>query len=109
MDINYVKSKIYNGMPFSKPRVKSNIIKVTNDGFTYEIGKNGNNKKVTFREVEGAIEKIEQTGSFDRSWYEETFPREAKSNPCNFTSIGGILQELGYVKYVDNKYIKLDK
>ena len=109
MDIKYVKSNIYDGMKFSKPKVKSKIIKVLKDGFTYKIGENGNYKKVTFREVEGAIEKVEQTGSFNRIWYEETFPREAKSNPCNFTSIGGVLQELGYVKYVDKKYIKIDK
>lgn len=109
MDINYVKSKIYNGMIFSKIKGKTNIIKVMDDGFTYSIGENGNKKKVTFREVEQAIIEIEQTGVINRKWYEKIFPKRSKSNPCNFTSIGGVLEALGYVKYIESNYVKLNK
>lgn len=109
MDINYVKSKIYNGMIFCKVKEKTNIIKVMDDGFTYAIGENGNKKKVTFREVEQAIIEIEETGLINRNWYEKTFPKRSKNNPCNFTSIGGVLQELGYVKYIESNYVKLNK
>lgn len=108
MDINYFKSKIYNGMIFSKIKRKTNIIKVMNDGFTYAIGEHGNNKKVTFSEVEQTIIEIEKTGVINRKWYEKTFPKRSKSNPCNFTSIGGVLEELGYVKYIESKYVKLN-
>lgn len=30
-------------------------------------------------------------------------------NRCNFTSIGGVLEALGYAQYNDKKYIKLEK
>lgn len=109
MDINYVKSRIYNGMIFSKVKGNTNIIKVMKDGFTYAIGENRNKKKVTFREVEQAIIEIEQTGVINRRWYEKKILKRSKSNPCKFTSIGGVLEELGYVKYIKSNYVKLNK
>lgn len=109
MDINYFKNNICDGMNFNKVRGSSSIIKVTDDGFTYSIGNNGNKKKVTFEEVEKAIKEIEATGSINRKWYEQLFPKRANSNPCNFTSIGGVLETLGYVQYNDKQYIKLEK
>jgi hypothetical protein len=108
MDINYFKNNIYNGMNFNKVKVSSSIIKVTDDGFTYAIGNNGNKKKVTFEEVEKAIKEVETTGSINRKWYEQSFPKRASSNPCNFTSICGVLEALGYVQYNDKQYIKLE-
>ena len=108
MDIDYVKRNIYDGMIFSKVKGKSNIIRVTDEGFTYAIGSNGSKKKVLFVEVEEAIRKIERAGSINREWYKNTFPKSAKNCPCNFTSIGGVLKELGYVEYIERQYIKLD-
>ena len=109
MDINYVKNKIYNGMPFNKVKCESKIIKVMDNGFTYSIGKNGNKKKVVFTEVEEAIVEIDKTGSINRKWYKDAFPKKAQTSSCNFTSIGGVLEKLGYVKYIDNNYIKIEK
>lgn len=94
-------------MNFKKVRGVSNIISVTDDGFTYRIGKKGSYKKVIYKEVEEAIKELELNGSINRSWCNITFVKSAASNPCNFTSIGGVLQELGYVVYNKNKYIKL--
>lgn len=107
MDIERFKNSIYEGMNFKKVRGISNIISVTDDGFSYRIGKNGIYKKVLYKEVEEAIKECELNGSIDRDWYDRTFPQRASSNPCNFTSIGGVLQELGYVVYSGSKYIKL--
>jgi hypothetical protein len=107
MDINYFKNNIYYGMNFNKVKGSSNIINVTDDGFTYAIGNNGNKKKVSFEEVEKAIKQIEEIGSINRKWYEQTFPQIASSKPCNFTSIGGVLEALGYAQYNEKKYIKL--
>ena len=90
MDINNFKNNIYEGMNFNK----GSIIKVTDDGFTYAIGNNGNKKKVTFEEVEKAIKEVEATESINRKWYELSFPKRASSNPCNFTSICGVLELL---------------
>lgn len=109
MDINYFKDNIYDGMNFNKVKRSSSIIKVTDDGFTYAIGNNGNKKKVTFEKVEKAIKEIEATRSIDRKWYEQSFPKRASSNLWNFTSIGGVLEALGYVQYNDKRYIKLEK
>jgi hypothetical protein len=107
MNIDFFKKNIYDGMNFKKVRGASNIISVIEDGFTYKIGKNGNYKKVLFKEVEEAIKECELNGAISREWYNKTFSERAASNPCNFTSIGGVLQELGYVVYNDNKYIKV--
>jgi len=107
MDISYFNNNIYDGMTFKKVRGVSNIIRVADDGFTYKIGNNGNYKKVLYTEVEAAIKECELNGAINREWYERVFSKRATSNPCNFTSIGGVLQELGYVVYKDNKYIKI--
>ena len=106
MDVNYFRKNIYDGMLFKKATVTSKIINVKKDGFTYEIGNKGNYKKVTYIEVARAIEQIEASGFINRKWYEENFPKKSRSNPCNFTSIGGVLQELGYVIYSNNEYRK---
>ncbi|SHJ93294.1 hypothetical protein SAMN02745163_02861 [Clostridium cavendishii DSM 21758] len=107
INIEFFKNNIYSGMNFKKIRGVSSIISVTDDGFTYRIGKKGNYKKVLYTEVEYAIRECELNGSINRSWYNKKFSKRAASNPCNFTSIGGVLQELGYVLYNKNKYIKL--
>jgi hypothetical protein len=109
MDINYFKNNIHDGMVFNKVKGSSSIIKVTDDGFTYAIGNNRNKKKITFEEVEKAIKQIEAIGLINRKWYKQSFPKRASSNPCNFTSIGGVLEALGYVQYSDKQYIKLEK
>lgn len=105
MDIDYFKINIYNDMIFKKVTCSSKIIKVYNDGFTYKIGTN-NSKKVNYEEVYEAIKEIEINGFINRKWYENTFPKKSKSNPCNFTTIGGVLQELGYVSYINGRYEK---
>lgn len=102
-DINYIESKIYNGNNFCKVNGISQILSISDDCFTYSIGKTGNYKKVTYDEAENAVEEIEIKGYIDRKWFEERYTKIANAKPCNFISIGGVLQELGYVSYVKNK------
>ncbi|MGL5085242.1 MAG: hypothetical protein ACRC68_05920, partial [Clostridium sp.] len=59
--------------------------------------------------VENAIYEIEQSGYINRKWFEKTFPKIANSKPCNYTSIGGVLQALDYVTYVESSYVKIVK
>lgn len=100
MDLHMFKKKIYVGMKFKKVKGQSEILGIYNDGFTYIIGKAGNSKKVTFEEIESAIKAIEENGYINRSWHQINFPNISSSRPCNFTTIGGVLQELGVVDYV---------
>lgn len=102
MDINVFKDKIFEGMVFQKVEGSSCIKAIHSDGFTYPLGKNGNAKKVTYNEIAGAIETINRQGYIDRKWHETAFPKLAASRPCNFTSIGGVLQALEVVTYVGN-------
>ena len=109
MDVQMLKDKIFEGMVFQKVKGSSRILSIQEDGFTYPIGSNGNTKKVTYEEIADAIEMINRQGYIDRRWHEVTFPKLAASRPCNFTSIGGVLQAVGVVKYVgDSRYNKLD-
>lgn len=57
--------------------------------------------------MEKVIKEIKETGSINSKWYEQTFPNIASSKPCNFNSIGGVLEVLGYAQYNEKKYIKL--
>ena len=114
MDINEFKDRIFEGMVFQKVEGSSYIKSIYNDGFTYAIGENGNTKKVTYDEIADAIEKINVQGFIDRRWHKTSFPKIAASRPCNFTSIGGVLQALEVVKYSgngrydDNKWNSID-
>lgn len=82
------------------------MLKIEEDGIRYSIGKNGNSKKVTFEEIQLAISEVERNGCITRQWFNETFPIQAKTAGCNFTTIGGLLQHFLYVKFSPGKYTK---
>ena len=69
----------------------SRVIRVDEKGICYSIGKIGNYKKVSYVELEAAFYELQNNNKITRKWYEETFPKQAKSAPCNFTTIGGLL------------------
>ena len=71
------------------------------DSFYYSIG-SSRTKAVPFGTLYAAYQRLTETGTFSRTWYKETFPAEARSRPCNFTTIGGVLVVLGFAEYMEN-------
>lgn len=115
MNINNVSTEdilesINKGFMIQKPKKgETEILKVTKEHFFYRIGSE-NSKKVSLEEISWALEKLKSDGYFKRGEYEKAFPKISKSNPCNFTSIGGVLVTLGYAAYEDKgKYIVLSE
>lgn len=107
MNIDDFKNSIYEGMKFDKVRTSSEILKIKENGFSYSIGEVSNSKIVSFEEIEICLGEIDKNGFIDRFNYKLLFPKISASKPCNFTAIGGVLQQLKYVRYSDNKYCKL--
>ncbi len=108
MNINDITNSLFVGMKIQKPTKETEILKIMENGFYYRIGKS-NQKKVTYEEIEEALKEINQNGALTRSWYKERFPKIAKSKPCNFTSIGGILVKFQLAEYKNNKYVYKEK
>ncbi|WP_242844880.1 hypothetical protein [Clostridium botulinum] len=71
--------------------------------FGIELEKN--KKKVTYGEIEEAVKEIEEKGMLTTQWYKEKFPKISKSNPCNFTIIGGVLVKFQLAEYTMGKYL----
>ncbi|MDU3323339.1 hypothetical protein [Clostridium sp.] len=107
--MGYVKSKeilsnLKEGTKIHKStKGETVILGVNEDGFEYSIGTK-NSKFVTLEELEWALEKLKSEHCFTRKQYDEKFPIISKSNPCNFTSIGGLLVTLNYASYSRGKY-----
>lgn len=115
MTINNVSTEdiiksINKGTMIQKPKKgETEILKVTNEHFYYRIGSK-NSKKVSLEEISWALEKLKNDGYFKRAEYEKAFTKISKSNPCNFTSIGGVLVTLGYATYEEKgKYSVLSE
>jgi hypothetical protein len=56
-------------------------------------------KGITVSEFQIAYERITNGEDLNRKWFEETLYGCNKEGTCNFTTLGGIFQELGLVKY----------
>jgi hypothetical protein len=56
-------------------------------------------KGITVPEWDQAFEHLTDTGDFSRSWFEQSMPACAKEGGCNFTTIGGIFELLGYATH----------
>ncbi|WP_242865293.1 hypothetical protein [Clostridium sp. ATCC 25772] len=91
-------------MKIQRPKKETEIIKIIDDGFYYKIGEK-NKKKVTYDEIEEAIKEISEKGIITRQWYKDKFPKTSKNNPCNFTTIGGILVKVELAEYTVGKYL----
>ena len=64
-------------------------------------------KGITEREFIKAFNHLDETGSFSRSWFESNLIRCQTEGDCNFTSIGGIFEILGYAKHSKGTYRKV--
>ncbi|MCI6952658.1 MAG: hypothetical protein MR839_01975 [Spirochaetia bacterium] len=92
-----------------KPNTSARILKIAvanihgeeKDSFYYLIG-SSRTKAVPFDTLYAAYQRLTETGTFSRAWYRETFPAEARSRPCNFSTIGGVLVVLGFAEYMKN-------
>jgi hypothetical protein len=56
-------------------------------------------KGITVSEWLQAFERLTHAGDFSRPWFERSMPTCAKEGSCNFTTIGGIFEILGYATY----------
>ena len=99
---------LYENLEFKKANVSSKILKIESDSIYYSIGKRGNSKKVTFEEFRTAFTELDRKNQITRNWFNEAFPKKAKSAPCSFTTIGGLMQHFGLVSYNRGTYTKLD-
>ena len=95
---------------FQKPKGGSFII--SNIGFTTVEDKeyegfqySGQNKYVPFATMLSCIEKLESSGKLSREWFNESFP-EHKGRPCNYTTIGSILEKMNKAVYIRGNYLK---
>ena len=61
-------------------------------------------KGVTVSEWVQAFEHLIDAGDFSRSWFERSMSPCAKDGGCNFTTIGGIFELLGYATYDRGAY-----
>lgn len=106
MNYSTFKDSLYDRLEFQKPTVKSKILKINNNGFTYAIGKEGNYKKVSFNVLEAAFNELAQNHLFGKKWFTENFPNIAKNSSCNFTTIGGLMQHFKLETYQRGTYKK---
>lgn len=67
-------------------------------------------KGITYSEFLQVLNELSETGLVTRSWFNENLPECAKEGSCNFTSLCGILELLGYCKYSEKgKYVSYAK
>ena len=64
-------------------------------------------KGVTSSEWVQAYDQLMQTGEFARCWFRASMKACAKEAGCNYTTIGGIFERLGYAQYEPGVYRKL--
>lgn len=106
MEFQEVINSIYVGMKIKKPRLESEIIAIEDTRIIYSIGNKGNSKNITTEMLVGAFNEILTNGELSRTWFNKTYPNQSKTSPCSFTTLGGILEHLGFLEYKQNKYIK---
>jgi hypothetical protein len=56
-------------------------------------------KGITASELVKAFQHLADAGELSRSWFGRALPDCAKEGGCNFTTIGGIFELLGYALY----------
>jgi hypothetical protein len=56
-------------------------------------------KGITASEWVKAFDRLMATGEFTRSWFDRSMPSCAKEGGCNFMTIGGVFQLLGYAAH----------
>lgn len=77
---------------------------------SHKEGKSHYEKGITYSEIFTALNELSKTGYLSRNWFNENLPNCAKEGGCNYTSLGGILELLGFAKYSENgKYKGVEK
>lgn len=104
MDFLTFKDYLYEGLKFQKPNVASTILKIDDEGVTYSIGKNRLSKKVRFDVLNAFFQELVQNHSITKKWFTEKYPTQAKTAPCNFTTIGGLFQHFNFATYTREEY-----
>ena len=56
--------------------------------------------------LEQAYNETITNGELSREWFNNKYPKQAMTSPCGFTTLGGILENVGLVSYNNSKYIK---
>ena len=62
-------------------------------------GKKPYQKGITISEFEKAYLELKKSGCLTKAWFNRQLPACAKEGSCNFTSLGGIFEMLGFAKY----------
>ncbi|MFJ7649239.1 hypothetical protein ACIQ1H_16995 [Lysinibacillus sp. NPDC097279] len=106
MNYSNLKKSLYEGLVFQKPTVSSVILKLNETNLAYSIGKKGKYKKVDFEVLESAHNELMQRGILNRKWFTENYPMQSKNSPCNFTTLGGLLQHFNLAIYNKGEYIR---
>ena len=98
---DYVLKLCKNRTPVQKPSGQT-ILAVSNrigqNRFQYTLG-TGRKKSIPFATLFRCYEKLTADEKLTRPWFATEFEAEHTSNPCNFTTIGGIFVEMKIAEY----------
>jgi hypothetical protein len=61
-------------------------------------------KGITVSDWIQAFQRLVDSGDFSRSWFKGSMPTCSKEGNCNFTTIGGVFELLGYAAYTHGTY-----
>jgi hypothetical protein len=64
-------------------------------------------KCITASEWKSAFDRSMSAGAFSRQWFDVFMPECAREGGCNFTTIGGIFELLGYAVHETGEYRKV--
>jgi len=59
-------------------------------------------KGITVSDFESSYRQLKTSGELTRQWFNEHVPDCAYEGTCNFTTVGGIFELLGYAEYLGN-------
>lgn len=91
------------GIRRNQPAIIYSIPSHINENIHYEKG-------ITYSEFSSVLNELFNTGYVTRTWFNDNLPECAKEGSCNFTSLCGILELLGYCKYSEKgKYEAIKK
>jgi hypothetical protein len=64
-------------------------------------------KGITISEFQIALERIQIEKDITREWFNKNLARCNKEGTCNYTTLGGIFEKLGFVEYVGDGVYKV--
>lgn len=113
-----IETKLVTGMKIPKPKSQADFV-VTGWGvrrneraLIYAIPNHKTptkpyRKGIMESEWIQAFEQLIKAGDFSRKWFKDSMPACAKEGSCNFTTIGGVFEVLGYAAYARGNYRRL--